>query len=441
MSNKLAQLAFSGIERIEMSGFDLPESIAHWPYLPTLIRLALATGCGVFVGLEREHHGKAGARTFGLAGLLGCLGGLSGDLYAIFCLVFLGGLVAFLNWRQFRLHQTLGLTTSAALLIVGFAGVFSGQGHTFTPVAVSVITAALLAWKEPITGFAVGLSDIELRSAILLAILSFIVYPVLPAHAVDPWGLIEPQSTWATVILIAALGFVNYVLWKIYGPRGVDIGSFLGGLVNSTAAVAELAQRVKESGGKLIGVAYRGVVLATTAMLFRNSLLLAILAWPALVSSVLPMTSMLAVSILFIWGSLRRQRIEEDTTTLNLEQPFSLVAALKFGLIFLALHVAGTLAQKYLGTLGFYAISIGGGMLSSASAVAAAATAAAHNNVPVQVAANGAVLASLTSTLVDIPVVAKVGGQRSLTARLSLALGSIAAVGVAVIVLHDFLKL
>jgi uncharacterized membrane protein (DUF4010 family) len=29
--------------------------------------------------------------------------------------------------------------------------------------------------------------------------------------------LIEPQTTWATVILIAALGFVNYVLWKIYG--------------------------------------------------------------------------------------------------------------------------------------------------------------------------------------------------------------------------------
>ncbi|MFY9987504.1 MAG: hypothetical protein WAK31_22295 [Chthoniobacterales bacterium] len=90
----------------------------------------------------------------------------------------------------------MGLTTSAALLIVGFAGVFCGQGHTFTPVAVSVITAALLAWKQPISGFAVGLSDLELRSAILLAIISFIIYPVLPAQAVDPWGLIEPQATW-----------------------------------------------------------------------------------------------------------------------------------------------------------------------------------------------------------------------------------------------------
>ena len=148
-----------------MSAADVADAFTHWPYLPTLIRLALAVGCGVFVGLEREHHGKAGARTFGLAALLGCLGGLSGEAFAMLSMIFLGVIVCFLNWRQLKLHQTLGLTTSAALLIVGFAGVLCGQGHTFTPVAVAVITAALLAWKQPISGFAVGLSDLELRSA------------------------------------------------------------------------------------------------------------------------------------------------------------------------------------------------------------------------------------------------------------------------------------
>jgi hypothetical protein len=35
-------------------------------------------------------------------------------------MVFLGVLVCFLNWRQLKLHQTLGLTTSVELLIVGF---------------------------------------------------------------------------------------------------------------------------------------------------------------------------------------------------------------------------------------------------------------------------------------------------------------------------------
>jgi uncharacterized membrane protein (DUF4010 family) len=275
------------------------------------------------------------------------------------------------------------------------------------------------------------LSDPELRSG---------NSPLLPTHAIDPWGLIELRTTWATVILIAALGFVNYVLWKIYGPRGLDIGSFLGGLMNSTAAVAELAQRVKESGGKLLAVAYRAVILATLAMLFRNSLLLAILAWPALLCGLVPMVLMILASVRFAWRSLNQRLPDPEAPKLNFEQPFSLSAALRFGLIFLALHVAGTLAQRYLGMFGFYAVSIAGGMLSSASAVAAAGTAAAHNEVPIQIAANGAVLASLASTLIHIPLVARVASQRSLTARLSFARGIIAGLGIAGVILHDSLK-
>ena len=71
------------------------------------------------------------------------------------------------------------------------------------------------------------------------------------------------------------------------------------------------------------------------------------------------------------------QRLSDpEAPKLNLEQPFSLSAALRFGLIFLALHVTGTLAQRFLPTFGFYAVSIAGGMLASASAVVAAGTAA-----------------------------------------------------------------
>src|SRR5689334_18509028 len=125
-----------------------------FPYLATLLRLALALGLGLFVGLERERRGKeAGLRTFGFAALLGGLGGLVGDSYALVCLALLGVLVAFLNWQAIRTDQGAELTTSAALLVTGFAGVLCGQGHTFTPVAVGVGAAALLAWKERLSGF------------------------------------------------------------------------------------------------------------------------------------------------------------------------------------------------------------------------------------------------------------------------------------------------
>src|SRR5690606_38411602 len=100
---------------------DMPWQDALWPYLPTLTRLGLALGLGLFTGLEREWRGKeAGLRTFAFAALLGCLGGLLGDAYALLALSLLGLLITFLNLHELRVHQGTELTTSAALLVMGF---------------------------------------------------------------------------------------------------------------------------------------------------------------------------------------------------------------------------------------------------------------------------------------------------------------------------------
>ena len=68
-----------------------------------------------------------------------------------------------------------------------------------------MIAAALLAWKERLADFSMGLSEGEIRSALLLAILAIVIYPALPAGTVGPGNLIEPRYAWVTVILIAAM--------------------------------------------------------------------------------------------------------------------------------------------------------------------------------------------------------------------------------------------
>jgi uncharacterized membrane protein (DUF4010 family) len=398
-------------------------------YLPTLLRLALALGLGLFVGLERERRGKeAGLRTFGFAALLGGLGGLLGDGYALLGLGLLGILVVFLNWATLREGQGLELTTSAALLVTGFTGVLAGQGHTFTPVTAAVVTAALLAWKERLAGFSLGLTETEVRSAILLAILAFIVYPVLPEAPLDPWGLVEPRVAWLTVILIAAIGFANYLLLKVYGARGVELAGFLGGLVNSTVTVTELATRARETGGRLADSVYRGVLISTAAMAIRNAVLLAILASGVLVFSALPLALMLTASLALAWRP-GRAAPRGDVPEVRLTSPFSLQAALRFGLVFLVLQVAGTIAQRSFGDMGFYGVSILAGLVSSASGVAAAAVLAAHGAIPGEAAGVGVVLNSLASTAIKLPLVAQTAGDRRLTLRLALALGVVMALG------------
>jgi uncharacterized membrane protein (DUF4010 family) len=266
-----------------------------WPYVPTLGRLGLALAIDLLVGIERERRQKgAGVRTFAFAAVLGAIGGLVGEAFALLALALLGILVVLLNVETIRTGEGAEITTSAALLVTAFAGVVAGQGHTFTPTVLGIATAGLLAWKHPLAGFSRGLTESELRSAILLGILAFVIYPVLPKGSIDPWHLIEPRTAWVTVILIATLGFANYVMLKLYGARGLALAGFLGGLVNSTVTVTELANRARTSGGRLSAVAFRGVVLATAAMLIRNGVILGLLAPSALLASVVPLALMLA---------------------------------------------------------------------------------------------------------------------------------------------------
>jgi uncharacterized membrane protein (DUF4010 family) len=398
--------------------------LVHWPYLTALSRLMLALGVGTFVGLEREQRGHpVGLRTFGLAAVLGCMGGLEGPPYDLASLALVTLLVVFLNIQSLQARDSRGreLTTSAAMMITGFSGMLCGQGHNLTPVAIAVVTAALLAWKGTLRGFTAGLSEAELRSAILLAMLTFVVFPALPQGGFGPRQCLVPREAWATVILIAGIGFVNYILLKLYGNRGIIIAGFLGGIVNSTVTVNELASRVREGGDSLALSAHRGIVVATVAMLARNAFLLAVLAPGALRFGWLP-CAVMAIALMAVAATAGKSEADTPTEeTLKLTSPFSLQSTLKFGAVFLVLQLAGVAAQQALGSLGVYGTAFLGGLISSASAVGAVGGLATQGEVSLSVAGHSVVLASMASILVNLPLLRR-SGHPGFTGRLVIGM-------------------
>lgn len=243
--------------------------------------------------------------------------------------------------------------------------------------------AALLSWKQPLSGFVTGLSDRELRSAVLLAILTSVIYPVLPNHPVDPWGLIEPQSNWASVIIIAAIGFLNYILMKTLGPRGMEITAFFGGQVNSRKVVVELSGRLRDAGEVLLPSVYRGIMLAMGSMVIRNGLIILIFASQAASYCAIPLVLMLLVSATLWRLHPATPAVLPEGTTLSLESPLQLSAALKFGLVFLGLNVLGALTERHYGSASFYFVSVAGGLLSSASSIVSAATLISKHELPI----------------------------------------------------------
>jgi uncharacterized membrane protein (DUF4010 family) len=381
----------------------MPVEYLSAPDFGKLELISVAIGLGLLIGLERERAGKeAGLRTFSLVALAGALTAMISLQFAMITLGFVTMLVVVLNLGDLRQGRSLEMTTSAALFVTALNGILIGQGNLFTAVAVTIGMLMLLAWKEEMVGFTRHLSREEVHAGITLLLLALVILPILPNSGVDPWNIVNPRKIWIMVVMISGIGFANYALLRLYGARGVSYTGFLGGLVNSTAAVAELSNQCRNH-PELEAYAFRGIMLAKAAMFLRNGLILGLFAPGALPVGLLPVGLMLLVTLGF--AAFGGARSGTPSPKIHLSSPFSLRAALEFGLVFLGLTVVSGIGQRVAGDLGFYTVSFFGGMVSSSSTAASAANLVTQGHITALKAGLGVVLTSIASALVLLPIV------------------------------------
>ena len=429
-----------------MSG-DLYNRAMPWqePYTESLkiptpiiaVQLAASLGIGMLVGIEREWANKEfGLRTFAFVSVLGMLSAHLPTALASVAFVGVLLLIAASDVRNFLASRPLELTTSIAALLVFVAGYLVGVGHVFTPVASAIIITMFLAWKVELQKFAGGLTLEEIRSAVLLGLLGFVIYPIIPDRFVDPWQLFNPRAVWVIVIVIAGIGFANYVLLKLYGTRGVYLSAFLGGLVNSTAAAAQLARPLGAGNSASLGVAIAALLLTIVAMFARNLIILAIFSPAAIATAAGPLMVM-AIGALIL---MRRSRagVGDAPTEIHLESPVSIARVLNFAGLFMLIQIVSTLGERHLGKFGFLGINILGGLVSSASTTAAAANMVAHGQLQPGVGGTGVVLASLASALINLPIIQRQGENPALTRRLATLTVALTILGVAVLLLREY---
>jgi uncharacterized membrane protein (DUF4010 family) len=199
-------------------------------------------------------------------------------------------------------------------------------------------------------------------------------------------------------------------------------------LVNSRKVVVELTGRMRAAGAVLSSSVYRGIMLATAAMVLRNGLIVLIFASQAAAQCALPLLLMLLISVI-LWIRHPLPSGEEAQGSISLESPFQLSAALKFGIVFLCLNVLGGLAQRNFGSGSFFFVSIAGGLLSSASSIASAATLISHHEISASTGVNGVVLSSLTSILINIPLMRSITKDGAFCRRANFALITVAITG------------
>ncbi|MCX6775570.1 MAG: DUF4010 domain-containing protein [Candidatus Micrarchaeota archaeon] len=339
-----------------------------------LQEILLSIAVGALIGVEREHtkHQRiAGVRTIALISLLGTLSvmisKLSNNLVYVpyLCLLAVIGYTFLLYYFRAKKLEALGMTTVLTLPLAFILGVFIGFDLYIEAISGAILATILLISRDYSHLFVKKLRDNEIADALEFGIVCFIVYPILPSNAVNIYGnfSINLQSFLLIVIIVSLISFLSFILLRFWGHKALPLTGFLGGLINSVATVASLASKSKEKPSPLY---LTSLATASSAMLLRNLLLVALFSSQIFSLVAIPIIAMVLV---FLVQGFINTGPKGSKTELLFEQPFSVTAGLKFGAVLfgvmLLVYAVSQFSPRSIGIAAFI-----GGLVSSASVVA-----------------------------------------------------------------------
>ncbi len=411
--------------------------------LELFLSLLTAVSLGALIGTEREMKKAkldpksasfAGLRTHLLVSLIGFSGALMSQSYGLAIpSVLLGAVVLFFfggYLSKARRMELPGITSELSGVLSFLVGAMS-LSRPLLAAILAICTVLALALKDHLHHFVRSLSPLEFLSAVKFIIVAFVVLPVLPKEAIDPWGLIVPFEAWLMVVLVSAISFIGYALTRAIGARkSIGLLALVGGLASSTATTISLAQQGRKNGKLALPLAF-GVCVASAIMLLRALAEVAVVNRLLLPELSLTLGAMIGANLLAMgvlgWrlmGEGKGPKAEEP----QLSSPFRLWPALQFGLLYIGILALAQLGQRYFGHGGVYAASAVSG-LADVDAITLSLSNLAHEGVlPSQVAAKGITLAVMVNTAVKLGLV-RVFGSAELFRRCALALGFVVACG------------
>jgi uncharacterized membrane protein (DUF4010 family) len=394
-----------------------------------LLKLALsfatAVLLGALIGIEREKRkaeenqqgGIAGLRTFTLLALFGAAAGwlaaetaspwiVAGGLMIVGAFVVAGYVIA-----ARADPQSTGLTTEIAAVLVYLLGAMVTLGHSELAIGLGVVTAAVLAYKQPLHGFVDKIGWDDVYAGLRLLIATFIALPLLPDEPIDPWGALNPYKLWLLVILISSLSLVGYVLTRVLGQtRGTALTGLTGGLVSSTAVTLSFAKEARDNPKNVAALAC-GILLAWAVMFARIIVLVAVVNRALLGHVLMPFAIMtLVIGGFAAWLYFRggAKGTKADKGSVAVRNPFSLVAAAKFAALFAVVLLAVKIVQQHFPPSGLYAVAALSGLVDVDAITLSMAEFAKAGELHTAVIA--IVIAAITNTLVKCGMAFAIAG-------------------------------
>lgn len=414
-----------------------------------LSHFAVALGIGLLIGIERgwrtrdEKPGSrtAGVRTFTIIGLLGGTAGVLAEAAGT-PLTLAGGVILGLSFTAFavtfalmcrdenRADDSYSATTAIAGMLTFALSAYAMIGDPRAAGAAAVATVCVLALRRPLHDWLSRIKEQEIRSALILLAMTFIVLPIIPDEPVGPFGGVNPREIWLIAIVLAAVSFAGYVAVKVLGSRhGTMLAAAAGGLVSSTAVTASNAKRAAAGEGapRLLAA---GVSLATAVSFARVIAIVAVLK-PDLLKLVAPALAaaiLVALGYAFVSAYWRGGDDTEDRSV-EFKNPFGFWSVVGFAILLAAIVLVGRVLDETLGPAGAI---VGALALGLADVDAVTVSMAQLTPVPLSLqSASLAILAAVVSNNVSKIAIGAVVGRGAFALELAVMAGLCLAAGAA----------
>mgnify|MGYP000102463658 CR=1 FL=1 len=345
--------------------------------------VGLAFALGLLIGVERgwshrlEPDGSrvAGIRTFALLGLAG---GVAGEATArisplIGAAILIAAAAALLiGYARAAAKDELSATTTVVGIITLGLGALAAAGQWSLACVLAALTTLILAQRKRLHEWVEGLSELELQAIVRFALISLAILPLLPNREFGPMNAWNPREIWMVVVLVSGLSLIGYAASRKLGAeKGVLATAAVGAVVSSTAVTAAMAARIRKSDGET-RVLVAGIALASTVMIARVLVIVAVLAPFALSSFALMAVPAGLVGAAYVAWALRlKSGAASDGPAPSVRNPFDLGPALLLAGLVMVITLAGRWAMQAFGGAGLAVVLGISGMVDVDAAIIA----------------------------------------------------------------------
>jgi len=349
---------------------------------------------GALLGFERAYtqkgNGKAddligGIRTYSLISLTGCISSFidssvrPGFLLAAFASI--AGLVLIVYGMTFYRNNERGLTTEISIILCFTLGIIVQRGHYALAASITVIIMLMLYLKSYMENLSGKIEQEDILAVIKFAMITFVVLPVfdpgfsiplrdaaggeLPLYqnypALADMPLVNPRNVWLMVVLISGISFTGYIAIKLLGSRkGIGLTGFLGGLVSSTATTITFAKRSTSEKG--LSLSFSLAVLLACSTMFPRVLVEVAVVNPSLLKHLAVTMGAMALAGFTVCFVIWKITGKETTDDVPLANPFNILPAVKFGLLYAVIVLMTRFISIVAGDSGVYIVSVLSGM-------------------------------------------------------------------------------